>query len=312
MKRNSLNLSVTLFVVAAVFSFAISGCKKKGGDVMLPPIDGYQTAGDVAKANLMGYWNFDGNSNETISSTAPTTSSKSSYVTGVKGQAVRLDSGYILYPTIAALSATNLGSATVSVWIMTENQGDGSKPTSVFALTLGATMQTDWNVGPINMYLENGRPKNYNDTLVLHSSMSTYGSGGRLGGDNINDYGVRATDFKTVLGANKWVQYVFRYDGAGSFLDIFANGELVSNNNFRFKYFGDAPKVPLGNLILPAGTQTQVVLGGFPNASTGFAQSPVQAFQGLYRGDIDEMRFYNKSLTDAEISALYKLESAGR
>ena len=312
MKKNSLNLSGTVLLVAAVFTFAISGCKKKGGDVVLPPIDGYQSAGDVAKANLIGYWNFNGNSNETISGTAPTTSQKSSYVDGVKGQAVKLDSGFILYPTIAALSGTNLGSATVSTWVMTENQGDGSKPTTVFALTLGSTMQTDWNSGPINMYFENGRPKSYNDTLVLHSAVATYRSGGRLGGDNINDYGERGTDFKTVLGANKWVQYVYRYDAAGSFLDIFANGVLVSNNNFRFKYSGDAPKVPFGDIVLPAGTKTQVLLGGWPNASTGFAQSPTQGFQGLYRGSIDEMRYYNKALTDAEISALYKLESAGR
>ncbi len=37
-----------------------------------------------------------------------------------------------------------------------------------------------------------------------------------------------------------------------------------------------------------------------------------QGFQGLFRGNIDETRFYNKALTDDEITALYQLELAGR
>lgn len=299
-------------LIAGALIFSINSCKTKGGDVQLPQIGGYDNSNQVAAANLKAHWTFDGNSNETISSTAPTTSLRATYVPGIKGQAVKLDSGYILYPTIAALNATNLGSATVSTWIYTENQGTGTVPTGVFALTLGSALQTDWNSGPINMYLENGRPKTYNDTLVLHAAIATYASGGRLGGDNINDYGNREVDFKTVHGTNKWVQYVARYDAAGSFFDLFANGVLVSNNNFRYKYSGAAPGTPFGNLVLPSGANTQVLIGGWPNASTGFASSPVQTFQGLFRGNIDETRYYNKALSDAEILALYNLEVAGR
>lgn len=299
-------------LIAGALIFSINSCKDKKDDVKLPQIGGYDNSDAVAAANLKAHWTFDGNSNESISSTAPTTSMKASYVAGVKGQALKLDSGYVLYPTIAALNATNLGSETVSTWINTENQGDGSKPTGVFALTLGSALQTDWNVGPINMYLENGRPKAYNDTLVLHAAMATYITGSRQGGDNINDYGDRGVDFLTVLGANKWVHYVARYDASTSDFDIFANGVLVSNKNFRFKYSGPLPGVPFGNIVLPAGAQTQVLIGAFPNSSTGFASSPMQDFQGLYRGDIDEVRFYNKALTDAEIKALYDLGLAGR
>jgi hypothetical protein len=100
-----------------------------------------------------------------------------------------------------------------------------------------------------------------------------------------------------------------RYDGAGSFLDLFANGVRVSNNNFRFR---DNAGVGLGPIALPASAQTQVLIGGFPNTNTGFSASPFQDFQGLYRGLIDEVRFYDKALTDDEIKALYELELAGR
>lgn len=312
MKRFSIKNVSLILAVAFLFSAAITSCKDKKTDVVLPPIGGYNTSNDVAAANLKAHWTFDGNANESISSTAPSTSLRSSFVAGIKGQAVKLDSGYILYPTIAALSATNLGSVTVSTWINTDNQGDGTRPTGVFALTLGSAAQTDWNSGPVNMYLENGRPATYDDTLVLHAAIATYGSGARVGGDNINDYGARETDFKTVLGTNKWVQYILRYDGTGSFLDLYANGVLVSNNNFRFKYTGALPGVGFGPLVLPASTQTQVLVGGFPNDTNGFPMSAIQGFQGLYRGSIDELRYYDKALSPDEITALYQLELAGR
>lgn len=309
MKKLSMKNVSLILAGTFLFSVAMTSCSKDSGspDVPLPPIGGYAASDSVAAANLVAHWTFDGNQNESISSTAPTTSLRASLDTGIKGQSLRLDSGYVLYPTIPSLNIADLGSVTVSAWINTDNQGEGSAPTSVFAWTLSPDAQTDWNLGPINMYLENGRPTSYDDTLVLHSAFSTYGSGSRLGGDNINDYGVRETDFKTVLGANKWVQYVVRYDGTGSFLDIFANGVLVSNNNFRFR---NASGVGLGPIVTPV--PTQVLIGGFPNSTTGYPASALQTFQGLYKGLIDEVRVYNKALSQDEISALYQLELAKR
>ena len=311
MKKMFFTNASKLMMSALLLTFVITSCKKKA-DVVLPQIGGYNNSNEVAAANLKAHWTFDGTANESISSTAPTTSLRSSFVTGIKGQAVKLDSGYILFPTIAALNTTTLGSVTVSAWINTDNQGNCSRPTGVFALALGSAAQTDWNTGPVNMYLENGRPTSYDDTLVLHSAIATYPSGSRVGGDNINDYGVRETDFKTVHGTNKWIHYVLRYDAVGSFLDIYANGVLVSNNNFRYKYTGAAPGTGFGDIVLPAATQTQVVIGAFPNSTSGFPNSALQGWQGLYRGSIDELRFYNKALSADEITALYQLELAGR
>ena len=303
-----------LFAAGILISAAtISSCNKSSSDPVLPPIGGYNNSNEVAATNLKAHWGFENTLVEGIASATPTASLRTSFVTGIKGQALKLDSGYVLYPTIAAMNVQALGSATVSAWIYTDNQGNGSRPTSVFALALAGAAETDWNVGPLNMYLENGRPTTYDDTLVLHSAMATYVGGSRLGGDNINDYGAREVDFKTVKGTNKWVHYILRYDAAGSFLDIYANGVLVSNNNFRYKYTGALPGTPFGPIMLPLpASTTQVLIGGFPNSSTGFAASPLQGWQGLYRGNIDELRFYNKALTAAEISALYQLELAGR
>jgi len=307
MKRSKSKL--VILGVTALFAIVIFNACSKSSTPPLPPINGYNTSNDVAAANLLAHWTFDGTNNETISNTAPTVSTGASFTTGVKGQALSLSNGYLVFPTIAALSSANaIGSVTVSCWVNVDNRD--SLVSSVFCLTKALTAQTDWNDGPLNVYIETGKPHlTYDDTLVLHSAFATYPGGTREGGDNINDYGVRGTDFQTVLGTKKWVHYVMEYDGVGSNIDIYANGVLVSNNNFRHRTTG-TPAVGLGPIISP--TPTQVVIGGWPNATTGYTNSAAQSWQGLYVGSIDEVRVYSSALTTLEIGSLYQLELAGR
>lgn len=308
MKKRTLKPILQILTFGGIFSVLVAGNCNKNDDAPLPPIGGYNNSNEVAAGNLKAHWSFDGTLNERISGTASSANLRSSFVAGQKGQAVKLDSGYVLYPTIAAMNS-DIGSFSVSTWIYTQNQGTGSRPTGVFGLTLGTANQTDWNDGPILLSLENGRPVTYNDTLVLKTNIATTKGGVLLKGDNINDFGVRETDFKTVKGANKWTHVVARWDGAGSFIDFYANGIRVSNNNFRFRETGG---IGFGNMTIKPGANTQVLFGGYPNTTNGFPLSALQGFQGLFRGNIDETRFYNKALTDSEIDALYKLELAGR
>ena len=306
MKR--LKSKLVIFAVTAVFGlFIFNACSKSS--TSLPPINGYNTSNDVAAANLLAHWTFDGTNNETMSSTAPTTTTAASFVTGVKGQALSLNKGYLVFPTIAKLSGANaFPSVSVSCWINTDNRD--SLASSVFCITKTLSAQTDWNDGPVNVYVETGKNHlTYDDTLVLHSAFSTYPTGTRMGGDNINDYGVRGTDFQTVLGTKKWVHYVMRYDGSGSNIDIFANGVRVSNNNFRNRTTG-TPPVGLGPIVGPA--TSQVVIGAWPSSIAGYTNSAAQSWQGLYIGSIDEIRVYKSALTDLEIGSLYQLELAGR
>lgn len=306
MKRTSSKL--VILSITALFGIIIfNACSKSS--TSLPPINGYNTSNDVAKANLLAHWTFDGTNNETISGTAPTTTTGASFTTGVKGQALSLNNGYLIFPSIAKLSAANaFPSVSVSCWVNTDNRD--SLASSVMAITKAQSAQTDWNDGPVNIYLETGKNHlTYDDTLVLHSAFSTYSTGARQGGDNINDYGVRGTDFQTVHGTKKWVHYVMRYDASGSNIDLFANGVRVSNNNFRNRTTG-TPPVGLGPIVSP--TPTQVVIGGWPNKSTGYTLSAAQSWQGLFIGSIDEIRVFSSALTDLEIGSLYQLELAGR
>ncbi len=305
MKKYFNNIKLTAFLAIAT-PLLMTGCTKadygddfKEGDP--PPVPGgFVNSSEVAASNLLAYWNFDGNNRETISSTAPTVETNASFVTGIKGQALRLEQGFVFYPTISALSSANaVGSVTVSLWVKFAN--NGTQASEFFALTQSPAAQTDW-LTILNVAAETGRPAS-STNLVFHSWIGNYSTGSRRGGDNINDFGNAGVDFQTVPKANEWVQYMMRYDGATSTIDLFANNVRVSNNNFRVR-------TGLGPLVSP--TPTHVLLGAFPTMATGFPLSGNQSWQALLTGTMDELRVYNKALSDLEISALYQLERQGR
>lgn len=300
MKTSKISLGILAAVLTAGIFF--TSCSDDNSP-SLPPIGGYNNADEVATSSLVAYWGFNGDNKESKSGVAPEKAENASFTTGIKGQAANFTNGYLRYPAIAALNNANgLGSFTVSAWVNTKNLGNAAS--SIFALNETPASAKDWG-GPINVMLETGSYKPTSDTLVLKGVLGQYASGTREGHDNLNNYGVIGTDYQIVKGAGKWTQIVMKYDASASTIDIYGNGIVVSNKNFRLRKDGK-----LGALVFPA--STTVLVGGFANANTGYPSSAVQGWQSLFNGQIDEIRVFNKALSDADISALYQLESAGR
>lgn len=301
MKKHNILLNI---VLALAISF--SACTKAdfNDDVTKgdpPPVPGgYINSSEVASANLLAYWNFDDNKSETKSNISPVIDSNSSFVTGIKGKALHLNMGYLLYPTISALSAAGaIPSVSVSLWMNVSN--NGSTFSELFTLARDTTKEADW-LSIVNMGIETGHQAS-DQKLALHTWVGSFPAGSRKGGDNINDYGNVGVDYQTLSGAGKWVHYVMRYDGTTENIDLYANNIRVSNNNFR-------NRGGLGPIVLP--TPTQVLFGAFSNNSAHFPLSSTLGFHGFLNGSIDEVRVYSKALTDVEISALFKLERQGR
>jgi len=303
MKKYNFLLSIGTALMAAVVIVACSD-----DDSSLPPVNGFNSSDEVAADNLLAHWTFDNTTAERFSEVADSAGTGDSFVAGAKGQALNLNNGYLAYPEIDGLNATNsVPSITVSMWINVSN--NGQHPSAFFGLA--NLNQEDWNHGPFLVMSENGKPVAYDDTLVLKAVFSTYIGNTRYGGDNINDFGNRGVDFQTVLGADRWVHYVARYDGINSTIDLYADGIRVSNNNFRNRTYNNGT-ADVGIGVITARTPLRVIFGGFPNADTGFDNSPAQSWQGLLDGGIDEVRVYDKALTDLEIGSLFQLEQAGR
>ena len=187
----------------------------------------------------------------------------------------------------------------MSLWI-NNVANNGSTFSELFTLARDTTKETDW-LNIINMGIETGHQ--VSDPIDFHTWIGSFPTGSRNGGDNINDYGAVGTDYQRVDRISNWTHYVMRYDAPSETIDLFANNIRVSNNNFRHR-------TGLGPLVSP--TPTQVVIGSFSNTMSHFSKSATLGFHGLLNGSIDEIRVYNKALSDVEISALFKLEKQGR
>lgn len=286
MKNVSLILAGTF-----LFSVAMTSCSKKSTpDVTLPPIGGYTSSDSVAAANLVAYWNFDGNQNEIKSGTASTSSDRVSYTTGVKGQALLCDSGYVFYNSIPALNG--LTTFSVSAWVQTQNSQAPGFTSMVFQLS-----KPNSTFGNINLGVETGQRPAGNDTLTVHGWYTDPSNGLQ---DNRNDpFGTPPVG--VVLDTTgKWINIVMTVDNSNPVnFHMYANGVDIGAYNSR------------GTNVYTPMTPSNVIIGAWLNNVPGQPHTS-DTWPHAFVGGIDQVRVYNKALSASDVSALYQLEKAGR
>lgn len=277
--------------------FTVSSCGDDDDD--LPAIDGYNSSDEVASSSLVAKWSFDGNLTETKSSKNASAAVGNSFSTGIKGQAVTLNNGYLKYPVSFAGSA--FPSWTISTWVNMSNTGNS------FTQILGLSETTSPDIwGNINLNCETGWFPATSDTLVPKILMRPFINNDYRGQDNRPD--PKATPPVGVFKqGGKWAHIVARWDQSSSKLQVFGNGVLISNPAWEDRKFND---VAIGATTFK---NTDVVLfGSLCSSETGTYKDPLPSWSKLFNGSIDETRIFKKALTDSEIGSLYKLESAGR
>lgn len=284
----------------------VAGNCNKNNDVPLPPIGGYNNSNEVAAASLKAYWPLDGNGTESKSGTLPTSSSGVTYATGgVKGQAATFANGYIYYAAPVGGALVSNQPFTVSAWVQASNTAipGGVPPANNHPWQYFQMARPGQLFGDINLLLEAGQ---YNTTSDTMSIKSIYSNAGGLQ-DNINNYGIPGTEYKVVkkAGNGKWMHIVTTYNPAGgtgaqSIFRIYCDSALVSNINFENR--------GANSFVY---TAHEIIIGGWYNNIPGKTVS-ADAWTTPFTGKIDEIRVYNKLLTDAEIVALYQLGKAGR
>ena len=295
MKKKSFGYVSTLLIAAIVLTVAVVSCKKKA-DVPLPTIGGYNNSNEVAAANLMAHWTFDGTQAEDKSGNAPAQVVGASYITGIKGQAVSLTNGFLYYTGVTGLTSVTT-SFSVSVWFQVQDNGTatGGTPSELFQYVKASPAAND-AFGNINFTLETGQfkhtPATGYDTLILQPTYRDQAGGTQ---NTINNYPLVLVKDT----ANKWVKSTITYDPTTHLFNLWVNAVKVGN-------FSDRGT----NVYTPAPT-TKAVIGAWIANVTGSGVNP-QAFTVPFNGAIDEVRVFNKALTDAEINSLYLLELAGR
>ena len=271
----------------------------------LPPIGGYNSADEVAATSLKAYWPLNGNGKESISNTSPNNTVATTFVEGVKGQAANFNTGFMTYPAITALNTTS-GSASISCWAKVSNTklvaGGPSNISPIFSLT-----RTGEVFGNLNLLGET-------HGLVTSDSIQMKGvfrikndDGSEFGGDAVNMIKQESwMDATHTWAANKiggqWAHIVYIFDGPTGTNKLYVNGVKISNSAWEVRNGGNAKML---NHFLP----TRPVIGALETVANG---TNTDAWNAALKGQVDELRVYDKALTPAEIGALYELELAGR
>ena len=282
-----------LGLLAIVFS--LGSCKE---DDPLPTIDGYNNSNEIAATNLKGHWTFDGNDKEDISKIGSTqTYGTVSYTTGQIGQAISLNEAAVVYPVIDALNQKNgFSDYSISMWLNAKNVGSFQQYFGLFP-----TANTDfW--GNFSVGAEASRHLAASDTLEIKTNYASENADGSINGqDNLATFTETGGQF--FKGAGKWSHVVVRFTAATHKIEIFGNGVNVGGYSDR------GTNTTAMVMRVPA----QIMLGSFATKAVGFATAPdAPDWSKKATAQMDDVRVFNKSLSDTEIKALFNVGTAGR
>lgn len=275
-------VGIKLMIIAGALVLTLPSCYKKFDPKSYQPaftFNGYTSVAEIAAANLVAYWAFEGGYIDSVSKTAGTPKG-TGFAGGFKGQALQgaLNS-YVL--TAPSNAIKNLQSFTIAEWVKTPPPSTGI----IDFFTLANT-QTFW--GNIEMFFENGSD-NTNGKLRIHLSQN--GADNTYSADGIPGL------------FNSWVNIAVTYDAPTSNLTVFTNGNKVSSGKIG-SISGPLVFTNVGNLIF--GTpQFQTT----PSETSGATS---QTWASFMTGQIDEVRVYNKALTEKDLQALVVLTGKGK
>ncbi len=280
MKSNKNKLFVASLVLATA-SFSLTSCFKKfDPDSYAPPLNigGYTSAKEIAPANLVGHWSFNGSYVDSVSGTAATNTG-TTFTGGIKGQAMKgaLASYVLATPSTAVRT---MSSFTITYWI-------NSPPPSTGIIGMVNLAKTNGFWGNINTFFENGST-NTNGILKANVHNGT------------SDAWVEKSAIQNMF--NVWTNIGLSYDAATSRLKLYKDGTPIATSNPAG--FGNLNFQNVGMLVFGC-----VHFMTIPSQTSG---SGLQPWASYLTGQLDEVRIYNKALTDAELNSLVKLEGRGK
>jgi hypothetical protein len=241
------------------------------------PVPGYTKSSQVAAANLVAHWAFNGSYIDSVSQVLGTAVNATgiSFVAGKIGQAVQVKNrGYINSNVTSTI--TSLKSFTIACWIQ-QPTSLASSPTTFMPFSLDKAGYS-WEQTKFFMLFD--QPDNATNTLGKICIMDQWFDKGKV--------------WPRMLDGN-WHQMIITFDGTSGALRVYIDGTLLPQSSTQSftpqNNFGDADSFSLGG----------------PNDATNTANGWMNALSG----NLDEFRVFNKVLTLQEVQALYALQSHG-
>jgi len=281
-----LNFFGIFAVIALLFTgMVFTSCEEKEPD----PYEGKTNPSTIAAANLVAYFPFESETASIEKGTGITYNKKggaASFALGRRGNAYKgsTSQAYLEY-NVDSLNNVfkSMTEFTMGAWIKTPPAGGAA---DIFRLNSG-----DAFMGNLVLMLEGG---SNNDSLDIKGYL--FNSTTEWKGQDIRKA------HRSFL-SDRWVHVAYSYNKTTSTETLYANGLPVATS---VRYAG--PKVgevqpPLGPLTFKSG-MTKILIGAWAQQLDGTGQDWMKYYPGL----LDELRIYNKALTDTEMKALYDAE----
>lgn len=273
-------------VISGIFllsALLLTSCKKDNGGN-----NGKIDPSTIATTNLVAYFPFEGNAIESIASITPTVTTGVTYVTGRRGQAYQgADLAHLLYTLPTASKLKTLTSFSVALWFKSPLvTGD---PEPIF-FQIGKSDDLYWG----NLTLALNRLSATADSLQLKAFFLKTG---------VEWFGQNVSYSNKGFIINSWMHLVFEYDGATSKYKIYKNGVHVLAGASVEDRYANAQSVPLGALAFA--NADVINIGAWRPKSEGTA---TDAWMGWFKGNLDELRVYDKALSDTEVKSLFDAE----
>ena len=288
---------MTGFAAAALLAFTFTSCgDDKKTDNGIPPIGGYNTSDEIAASNLVAKFSFENDVNDAKGNITAGSPVATSYVAGAKGQALQGSSaGYVIYSGVSS-KVTGIQSTTISTWVKTGVVANGAE--SWFQLL----NDSNW-IGNLFVLQESGTAGS--DSLRLKFTFNKWDAN-TAWKEQWVDY---ANENRLTGIVDKWAHIAFSYDGASSTASVYVNGKKITMPDAVAKRWSNDPTqggVGLGELQFA--NANRFIFGAYKQ----MVDATPDGWMKNFTGNLDEFRIYNKALADADVQALYDLESAGK
>ena len=296
MRKNGLFIAV----IAMFIGLSFSSCSK---DNNTPSDGGKIDPSTIATANLIAYWGFENTPEDSIEQRGTATSDVM-YPTGRRGQAFQGgDNAYISFDLKSTDKLAALKEFTVAMWIKAPKASGGKGIPCFFQLS-----GNGWE-GALTAYQDN-LGDNTADSIRMRAFF------GKQGVPWMRQWVDQSNSSMT---AGKWFHYVLNYSAATSIATLYVNGgeykvQTLSAYDIPTRYIDDPGgannvnrALKLGDLKLPLRDAGNKGIIGYWAIKAFFGGQ--DDWQGFYYGMIDELRIYDKALSDQEVKDLYKAEA---
>ncbi len=283
--------------IFVMLGFVLTTCKKSDNSgTATNPND----PGQVAKSNLIAYFPFDGNGKDSITGLTPSTvTSAVKFVPGQKKSCYQGDSlAFMLYNLPSTSKLTMMHGFTISMWLY-------SPQTPTTFTPVGCFFQLNGTGDPVWGNLSFDEERSNSDSLNLHWQFF----------DSLAVWNHQHIVYSNPnFPASTWFYLTVAYDSATSDFNIYVKGQKIvypgtTSPNPRYNNDPKSGGTLLGGLNFH--NVTQACIGTWWDLAAGGATvGAANPWMSYVKGKMDELRIYNRALTDAEALTLYQDEVA--